>query len=194
MNIKRPKSKQPMPENAQLVFKGFMFDVYQWEQEMFDGTKEIFEKLKRPDSVIVFAIKDDGKIILTKQEQSGKETFVGAAGGRVEPGEDILAAAKRELCEETGYEAAEFTLWKAVQPVGKIEWVVYVFIAYKLQKLSKPDLDPGEKIEVMSVVFDQFINIAQEENFYHQEVYRDIVEARFNKEKMDKLRILFSPK
>ena len=35
-----------VPKQAKRVFKGVIFDVYQWEQEMFDGTKEIFEKLK----------------------------------------------------------------------------------------------------------------------------------------------------
>ena len=54
MEINRPQSKQPIPANAKKVFHGVIFDVYQWEQEMFDGTKEIFEKLKRPDTVVVF--------------------------------------------------------------------------------------------------------------------------------------------
>jgi ADP-ribose pyrophosphatase len=192
MKIERPKSKQPLPENAQKVFSGVMFDVYQWEQEMFDGTKETFEKLKRPDRVTVFAILDDGKIILTKQEQPGKEPFIGAAGGRVDPGEDILEAAKRELLEETGYEADEFILWKSLQPIGKIEWAVYVFVARKLKKTSELSLGAGEKIEVMAVDFDEFTKIALQENFYEQEVYRDIVEAMFNDVKMNELKKLLS--
>ena len=36
-----------IPKNATKVFSGKTFDVYQWEQEMFDGSKKIFEKLKR---------------------------------------------------------------------------------------------------------------------------------------------------
>src|SRR3989344_9504870 len=113
MNIQRPKSKQPMPDNAKRVFKGVIFDVYQWEQEMFDGSKATFEKLKRPDTVVIFGVLPDGKIILTEQEQPSKEPFIGATGGRVDEGEEILAAAKRELLEESGYEAEEFILWDA---------------------------------------------------------------------------------
>ena len=46
MEIQRPKSKQPIPENAKRVFKGIIFDVYQWEQELYNGSKAVFEKLK----------------------------------------------------------------------------------------------------------------------------------------------------
>lgn len=42
MNIERPKSNQQMPEDAKLVFKGEVFDVYQWEQE----TKPMFIEAK----------------------------------------------------------------------------------------------------------------------------------------------------
>ena len=194
MNISRPKSKLPLPENAQKVFKGAMFDVYQWEQEMFDGSKKVYEKLKRSDTVTVFAVMNDGKLLLTKQEQSSKkEPFIAAAGGRIKSGEDILDAAKRELREETGYEADEFILWKAIQPISRIEWAVYVFVARGLKKTSEQSLGASEKIELMLVDFDQFIKIALQENFYQQEVYRDIAEAIINPEKMSTLKKLLSP-
>src|SRR3989339_514601 len=108
MDIKRPESKQPIPKNAKKVFKGVIFDVYQWEQEMFDGTKVIFEKAKRIlDNVTIFAVLPDGKILLTEQEQPGKAPFVGAVGGRVEEDEDVLTAAKREPLEENAYIAEQ---------------------------------------------------------------------------------------
>ncbi len=192
MKIERPSSKIPLPASAERVFKGAMFDVYQWEQEMFDGSKKIYEKLKRSDTVVVFAVLDDGKIILTKQEQSSKDSFIAAAGGRVKSGENVLNAAKRELREETGYEADEFVLWKAVQPIGRIEWAVYIFIAHGLKKTFKQSLGSSEKIEVMIVDFDEFIEIALQENFYQQEIYRDIVEAKLNTDKMKELKTLLS--
>ncbi|MFH1534525.1 MAG: NUDIX domain-containing protein [Patescibacteria group bacterium] len=120
MNIIRPESKQPIPKNAKKVFSGILFDVYQWNQKLFDGKETTFEKLVRPDTVVIFPILEDGRILLTKQEQPGKVPFIGATGGRVDKGEDILEAAKRELLEESGYEAAEFVLWDAQHPTSKL--------------------------------------------------------------------------
>lgn len=194
MEIKRPKSKQPIPDNAKKVFGGVLFDVYQWEQELFDGTKTLFEKLKRPDTVVVFPVLDDGKIILTEQEQPGKEPFIGATGGRVDAGEDILEAAKRELLEESGYEASEFVLWDAQHPTSKIDWVVYTFIAKGLKKVADMNLDAGEKIALKLVSLDEFIEIAINENFVEKEIIPKLYEAKLHPEKKEELKKLFNPK
>src|SRR3989344_7350327 len=116
MKTERPKSKQPMPPDAKLVFKGKIFDVYQWEQTLFDGTKTTFEKLKRADTVVVIPVTAEGKIVLTMQEQPGKTPFLGCAGGRAEAGEDPLAAAGRGLAVETGYEHDELVLLLPLPP------------------------------------------------------------------------------
>jgi 8-oxo-dGTP pyrophosphatase MutT (NUDIX family) len=193
MEIKRPKSKQPIPENAKRVFKGVIFDVYQWEQEMFDGTKEIFEKLKRPDTVVIFPILPDGKILLTEQEQPGKEPFIGTTGGRVDEGEDILSAAKRELLEESGYVAEEYILWDAQHPVGKIDWVIYTFIAKGLKKVAEMNLDAGEKIKLLPVTFDELIEMAIDKNFSEREIISKFFEAKLDPKKMQELKELFKP-
>lgn len=193
MNIQRPKSKQPIPEHATKVFQGVLFDVYQWEQEQFDGTKTKFEKIKRSDTVVVFPVLNDGKIILTKQEQPGKESFIGTTGGRVDEGEDILSAAKRELLEESGYEAEEFILWDAKHPTSKIDWVVYTFIAKGLKKVEDQHLDGGEKIELMFVTLDEFIDEGTKKNFSEQEIVPYLYEAKLDKDKKEELKELFKP-
>lgn len=193
MEIKKPKSKQPIPDDAKKVFKGVLFDVYQWEQEMFDGSKATFEKLKRSDTVVVFPVLDNGKIVITRQEQPGKEPFIGATGGRVDEGEDILSAAKRELLEESGYEAEEFILWDSRHPTSKIDWVVYTFIAKGLKKVSDIHLDSGEKIELMEVTLDELIEIGIKENFAEKEIVSKFYEAKLNSEKKKELEELFKP-
>jgi ADP-ribose pyrophosphatase len=192
MNVERPKSEQPIPEHAKCVFKGEIFDVYQWEQKMFDGSTAIFEKVKRPDTVIVFPVLENGKILLTKQEQpGGRRPFIGAAGGRVNKDEEILAAAKRELLEETGCTAEEFVLWKSLQPQIKIEWAVYVFIGKGAKKVAGLSLDAGEKIETVEVTFDEFMDMARQDNFYEGEVVTDILAATLDPAKKEALRALF---
>ena len=193
MTIERPESRQHMPEDATLVFKGKLFDVYQWQQQMYDGTYQTFEKLKRPDTVVVFAVLDDGSILLTKQEQPGKSLFIGAAGGRVDEGEEIEEAAARELLEETGYRAKELILWHSEQPVSKIDWAVYTFIAKGLEKVDEQRLDAGEKITLHPVTFDEFIDTALRNEFTEREIVKYIYEAKIDKQKLEELRELFRP-
>ncbi len=193
MKIERPRSNQPIPDDAKLVFKGKIFDVYQWEQEMFDGSKEIFEKLKRPDTVVIFPVLPDGRILLIEQEQPGKGSFTDIPGGRVDAGEGILDAAKRELLEESGYEAEEYVLWNSRHPTSKIDWVVYVFIAKRLKKVSDMHLDAGERIKLKPVAFDEFIEIATKEGKIAdiQDVLLQLMEAKLDPKKMEELRKLF---
>ena len=193
MEIERPKSKQPIPQNAKRVFKGILFDVYQWEQEMFDGSRTIFEKLKRLDTVVIFPVLPDGKILLLEQKQPGKEVFIGAPAGRVDKGEDILTAAKRELLEETGYIGEEFILWDARQPSSKIDYAVFTFIAKGLKKISGLKPDEGEKIVLKPVKFDEFVEISTREKVGEKETIMRFIEAKYDPKKKEELRKLFSP-
>jgi hypothetical protein len=43
--------------------------VYHWEQEMFDGSTKIFEKLKRNDTVDIIALSQDGEIFVLEEKQ-----------------------------------------------------------------------------------------------------------------------------
>lgn len=193
MNIPRPPSEQPIPDHAERVFKGVIFDVYHWQQEMFDGSKATFEKIKRADTVVVYGVLDDGRILLTEQHQPGKPPFIGATGGRVDEGEEVLAAARRELLEETGYEASEFFLWDSRQPSSKIEYAVYTFIAKGLRKVADLNLDAGEKITLKPVTFDELLLVATTKDFAETEMVPEFYEARLHPEKEQELRELFKP-
>ncbi len=188
MEITRPESKQKMPPDAKLVFKGIVFDVYQWEVDGYDGTKKTFEKLKRPDTVGIIPVTDDDKIILLQEEQPGTQSSLGLCGGRVDEGEDPLAAAKRELLEETGFEASEWELFVAYQPTHKIDWAVFTFIAKGCKKVAEQNLDGAEKIELKFITFDQLIEIASQEGVGDRKLKIRFLEAKLDPVKMAAIR------
>ena len=62
-----------------------------------------------PDFVNVVAVTEEGRYLCFRQTKYGIDgTALAPVGGFVEPGEDPLAAARRELLEETGYEGPDW--------------------------------------------------------------------------------------
>lgn len=143
-----PKNAKLVPDHATCAFKGLIFDVYHWEQEMFDGTTQTFEMLKRPDTVKVIAIKD-GKIVVLKQDQPDHKNFYDLPGGRHDvASETELEAAQREMLEETGMTFGTWKLINVTQPMTKIEQFVYIYIASDFQSQVQQNLDNGERIAI----------------------------------------------
>ncbi len=105
----------------------------------------------------------------------------------------MLVAAKRELLEESGYTADEFILWDAEHPVGKMDWVVYTFIAKGLKKVTEPELDGGEKIKLIEVTIDELIDMPTKSGmfFAEQEIIIKLFQAKLDPQKMQELRDLF---
>ena len=136
-----------IPKNAKRVFHGVMFDVYQWEQAMFDGSKQTFEMMARAPSTDVIAVVDN-KIIVLMQEQPTKPLFPSLPGGRVESGSAPLETAKREMSEETGYEAKQWKLLGEWFGASKLYFHESVFIAKNCKKVAGQKLDAGEKIKI----------------------------------------------
>lgn len=167
MVLKRPEPRQKRPGNSKLVFQGKLFKVWQWEQQLFDGSYATFEQLSRPDTVLILPLQEES-LLLAREKQPGMRAMLRALGGRVEEGEDPLAAAKRELYEESGLKARNYKLWNAWQPVNKIDWSVYLFIATDLEKNGDQKLDPGEEIDLHSIqvseIFRDEFNISIDDN------------------------------
>lgn len=150
-----PASAHLIPPEAKCVFKGQIYDVYQWEQKLFDGTSATFEMLKRPDTVTVIPI-DGDKIITIEDEQPYTGKKLSFPGGRVDLADlSILEAAKREVKEEIGYEFDGWKLVNVTQPHSKLEWFIYFYIASSGHRTSKPRLDAGERISVNKLSFNK---------------------------------------
>jgi ADP-ribose pyrophosphatase len=180
-----------IPDNAKKVFEGIIFDVYHWEQEMFDGTTSTFEAVKRIDSNSILAVVDN-KIIITKEEQPGKEVFTDIPGGRVERGEDKMTAAKRELLEETGYATDDFEEWLTEDSarMSKLEWNTFYYIARNCKKVQDQNLDVGEKIEVQLISFEEFIERRVELTRGRSELFQLLETAAYDEIEKQKLKKL----
>ncbi len=184
MNIIKPPSKQPIPSDAKLAFKGVLFDVYQWEQEVYDGTTKTFEKIKRKDAVSIIAVTEEGKIIMAKQRQPGREPYVSTVGGGIDEGEDPLASAQRELLEESGYVAKNWKLVYAVQPSSKMEWTIYLMVAQGCRKVSEQKLDGAEEINLIYLEFDQYIEAVLQDDFAEREHKIKVLEVLLDSKKL----------
>lgn len=148
-----PEDAILIPDGAECAFQGMIFDVYQWPQKLFDGSEYKFEMLKRPDTVNVICIVG-GKIVVIDEEQPYLGSRLSFPGGRVnEDDASVEAAAKREMLEETGLGFKNWRLVKVAQPYRKMEWFVYVLVAWDLDDERKPTPDPGEKIHVRPMDF-----------------------------------------
>jgi 8-oxo-dGTP pyrophosphatase MutT (NUDIX family) len=176
-----------MPPNAKLAFKGKIFEVWQWEQELFDGSTATFERLKRPDTATVIPVVGD-KILLLDEQQPGTDVFLSFPGGRCDEGEDPLVAGKRELMEETGYESAEWELWSDAQPSGKIEWTMYTYIARDCTKTGELALDPGERVTPRFLSFDELLELPDKPDFRQWFMVPALLRARYEPEAREKLR------
>jgi ADP-ribose pyrophosphatase len=153
-----------IPSNATKVFTGVIFDVYQWEQQLFDGTTATFERLTRPDTVQIIPVIDT-RIIIAHEEQPDRAPYYSLLGGRIESQESALAAAKRELKEESGIEAATWIEYGKTMPMGKIEWTIHTYIAKQCAYRQAPSLDAGEKITLMTLSVDDFIDYVTQPEF-----------------------------
>lgn len=183
-----------LPPDANLVFSGVVFDVYQWEQELYDGSTATFEKVVRADTVNVYPVLDDGRILLTKQEQPHLSPFIGSCGGVVDSGETPEAAAHRELLEESGIKCQELFHWNTTTISDRIVWEIHSYIAYGCTKVAGLSLDAGEKIEPYPLTFEQFLQLPFEPTFRDLETSYRIMMSQLQPGGIEKLRQLFTPK
>jgi len=183
-----------IPKNAKLAFKGVLFETWQWEQPMFDGSVEIFECQRRPNTASVVAVIDDKILIQNQRQPDRQEPFVSLPGGRCDKedwSEDPLAAAKRELLEETGYASDDWLLWYQYQQSYKTISTVYTYIAKNCEYRRAPRLDAGEKIENRLIGFEEFLLLSESPDFWDRELKLALFRARLDESFRQELRKLF---
>jgi ADP-ribose pyrophosphatase len=141
-----------------LVFDGKLLKVHRDTVRLPDGSQGEREYIRHPGAVAVVALFDDGKVLLERQfRYPHRREFIEIPAGKLEPGEPHLDTAKRELLEETGYVAAEWTRLGVIHTaIGYTDEAIEIFLVKKLtQKSAK--LDVGEFLEVLKLPLEEAI-------------------------------------
>jgi len=104
-----------------------------------------------PDYVNIVAVTEDDRFLCFRQNKYSIEgTSLAPVGGYIDPGEDPLTAAKRELLEETGYQASEW-VELAHLPIDGNRGVgtAHLFMAHGAQPVAETDADDLEDQELL---------------------------------------------
>jgi ADP-ribose pyrophosphatase len=108
--------------------------------------------------VMAFPVTADGRIVLVRQYRYATDAIhLELPAGTLDAYEDPQICARRELLEETGYEAPlwEFVATYYPEP-ARATSRAYVFLAMDARKVREPALDPTEVIEVELASFKEF--------------------------------------
>ena len=93
-----------------LAYDGDFLKVTRDRIALPDGALTHREFIRHPGAVVILPVFDDGSVLLERQFRYPLDrVFIEYPAGKIDPGEDPLACAKRELQEETGYTASEWT-------------------------------------------------------------------------------------
>jgi len=182
--------KNSLPDNAKMVFKGKIFDIWQWEQKMYDGSTKTFERIKRPNTIEVIAAVGDKIIVQDEEQPDSPDSFVTLPCGRCEEGEDPLESAKRELLEETGYSSDDWVLLQEFHPGRKMIWTIYTYVARNCMRTAEPHLDAGERIKVRLASFDDILMLSEEPLFRSANLTEIFLRARLDTKKKEELSVL----
>jgi ADP-ribose pyrophosphatase len=152
--------------SSKVVFKGKVFSVYRDEVIEPTGVENIREVIRHNGSVVILAVDEsknssDPDIILERQyRHAAKQFLLELPAGRVEPGESTLAAAKREMIEETGYRAKRWTLLTKyfASPGFLGEWM-QIYLARDIRE-GKAQPEADEQIDVIRMPLSEALALA----------------------------------
>ena len=150
--------------SGEQVFDGKLLKVYRDVVRLPDGSQGAREYLRHPGAVAIVPLFDDGNVLLERQfRYPQRREFIEIPAGKLEPGEPHLDTAKRELLEETGYVAQEWTRLGVLHTaIAYTDEAIDLFVAQKLRKQGSAQLDAGEFVETLVVPMDEAITMVRD--------------------------------
>ena len=148
--------------DGEVAYDGGFLKVSRDRVRLPNGAITHREYIKHPGAVVVLAILDDGSVLLERQYRYPMgRVLIELPAGKIDPGEDILACAKRELQEETGYTASD---WQYVTTIHNA--IAYsdehldLFLARGLTA-GPSKLDEGEFLETFSATLPEMLDMVR---------------------------------
>jgi ADP-ribose pyrophosphatase len=168
---KKPLAK-PRLISSKLAFKGKVFSVVSDKVEEANGHVHTRDVIRHNGSVVILAVDEsknplDPEIVFERQyRHAAGRTLIELPAGRCEPHESPLAAAKRELIEETGYRAKRWTLLTKyfASPGFLGEWM-QIYLARDIREgVAAPE--PDETIEVFRLTLSEALTLVANQKIH----------------------------
>ncbi len=148
-----------MPDSEVLLVAS-RFQVVREFQLTSEGVRPR-EIVRHPGAVVVLPLLDDGRVCLIRNYRiSVKQTLIELPAGTLEPGEEPIQNAERELMEETGYRAAQLRQLHAfyLSP-GILDERMHLFLATGLTA-GETAREAGEEIDNLVVPWEEAVQMA----------------------------------
>lgn len=122
-----------------------------------------------PDWVNVIALTEDDEVVLVQQYRQGiDDVTLEIPGGMLDPGEDPLAAGRRELREETGYSAGEGAVIGTIDPNPALQSNrCHTVLFWGVRPDGFQSMDPHEEIAVRRVALDRVPGLIRDGRISH---------------------------
>lgn len=137
------------------LFKGRFLHAFRDTVHLPDGSTTSREYVVHPGAVMIIPLLEDEtgslRVVLERQYRYPvQRVMIEFPAGKLDPGEDVLACAKRELLEETGYSARQWARAGVLHPVISYSTEFIDIWFAKGLSLGQRQLDAGEFLDVFT--------------------------------------------